>query len=419
MQRASNSIVRTTPQPAPTAGTQHSDTQLQPGRRAGVFFTLLLISVVHASPIPENDWTRANSQGLEAQRGGRYAEAASHFAAAVEAAGNDAERRAKAEMNLAAVVYYQGDYATAERLYRGLASFWETQDRPSERAKTLSNLAVLYRVTGRLDKAEALQRQVLTIYSKAGRARSQEAITTAYNLSETLRAQGRFQASLAQNSEVLAQAVEELGPESETVANLFQSQAALYRESGAAPRAEEPQRQALAIFRKLHGERHPTVASAANNLGQVLLALRRHAEAEALTQSALKDYEATLGPNHNLVAVALNNLGQIYRIRGRLAEAEPLYRRAVEIWEQSLGPDHPNVARGMKNLGDLFAQQGKYRGAEALYDRALRISERSLGADHPEIATILAGLSGLYRAQQRATEAGRIERRLARFTAQR
>jgi hypothetical protein len=74
---------------------------------------------------------------------------------------------------------------------------------------------------------------------------------------------------------------------------------------------------------------------------------------------ALKIDEKSYGPDHPDVARDLNNLGQLLRATNRPAEAEPLYRRALAILEKSLGPDHPWSVGARNNLAGLKAALGK------------------------------------------------------------
>ena len=67
------------------------------------------------------------------------------------------------------------------------------------------------------------------------------------------------------------------------------------------------------------------------------------------------DPEKVLGPKHPDVATSLNNLGWLLGATNRLAEAEPLFRRALAIDEKSFGPEHPDVARDLNNLAGLLS----------------------------------------------------------------
>src|SRR5262245_44646111 len=152
-----------------------------------VITSFVLAAVLSSAASDFGDaWKQATEQGLALQRAGRYAEASTYFTEAVKLAGDNAERRTMAEHNLAAVAHYRGDYARAEQLYRQVLKFWSDTNNQAEYAKVLTNLGVLYRVTGRLNEAEAAQSDALKVYAKGGLDHTREGITAVYNLAEVL-----------------------------------------------------------------------------------------------------------------------------------------------------------------------------------------------------------------------------------------
>jgi tetratricopeptide (TPR) repeat protein len=130
-------------------------------------------------------------------------------------------------------------------------------------------------------------------------------------------------------------------------------------------------------------EADPRRAATANNLGFVLHAQGRPAEALPLYEEALRLREAGLGPADPLVAQSLNNLAEALRALGRPGEAEPLHRRAAAVRRESLGARHPDAAQSLNNLGVLLAELGRYDEAEAAYRDALGAASPALGPDHP------------------------------------
>ena len=102
----------------------------------------------------------------------------------------------------------------------------------------------------------------------------------------------------------------------------------------------------------------------------VLYRAGKYADAIPIAQRLLAIYEKVFGPEHPTVAPALNNLANLYDAQGRYADAEPLYKRALAIREQALGPDHPDVARSLNDQAGFYRTQGRYTDAEPLYKRA-------------------------------------------------
>jgi len=160
-----------------------------------------------------------------------------------------------------------------------------------------------------------------------------------------------------------------------------------------------------------HGQDHPDVATALNNLAALLEGTNRLSEAEALMRRALAIDQKSLGPEHRKVATDLNNLAELLRATNRLAEAEPLYRRALAIDEKSLGPEHSDVARDLNNLAQLLQATNRLAEAGPLMRRALAIAEKRFGPQHPNVATALNNLAELLRATNRLAEAEPLMRR--------
>jgi tetratricopeptide (TPR) repeat protein len=166
-------------------------------------------------------------------------------------------------------------------------------------------------------------------------------------------------------------------------------------------------RRALAIDEASLGPDHPKVAIRLNNLGQLLQATGRLAEAEPLYRRALAIDEAAFGPDHPDVAIDLNSLGQVLQATNRLAEAEPLVRRVVEIFAKSFGPGHPNVASALHNLAQLLQATNRLAEAEPLMRRVVEIIFRfraATGHGHPHERAFIATYAGVLAQMGRSGE---------------
>ncbi len=127
---------------------------------------------------------------------------------------------------------------------------------------------------------------------------------------------------------------------------------------------------ALAIDRRLWGERHPETATTEANLSGLLLAAGRSSSAITLGRAALAGFESTLGPAHPRPAAAASNLADALRARNQFAEAERLYRRALAIDELAYGPSNGETLDDVRNLAGFLRERGRLREAAAL-DRRL------------------------------------------------
>ena len=148
---------------------------------------------------------------------------------------------------------------------------------------------------------------------------------------------------------------------------LFRSEA-----QGKLAEAEDENRQALAIRRKLLPSNHPDVAASLHNLAGVQFRQDNLAESESSYREALAAWQKLLPNNHPTVALALNNLAQVLAREGKLAqanarrqtlaEAEEKYRQALAIRERLFGASHPDVLATRRGLADVLDLEGKDSG---------------------------------------------------------
>ena len=178
---------------------------------------------------------------------------------------------------------------------------------------------------------------------------------------------------------------------------------------GAYAKAEPLYQQALEIYKKVFGPKHPATAAILNNLAGLYDNMGDYTKAEPLYQQAKGDYaqaeplyqqaleicKKALGPEHTYTASSLSNLAGLYDEMGAYAKAEPLYQQALEIDQKVFGPESPSTAEILNNLGFLYAHTGDYAKAEPLLRQALQIFTKALGSEHPNTATALETLAFL------------------------
>ena len=175
--------------------------------------------------------------------------------------------------------------------------------------------------------------------------------------------------------------------------------------------AEPLMRRALEINVAAYGKQHPIVVICLNNLATLLKDTNRYGEAEPLMRCALEIAGAAFGKQHSTVAACLNNLASLLKDTNRHEEAEPLMRRALEVAEIASGEQHPTVATCLSNLATLLKDTNRYGEAEPLMRRALEIAGAAFGEQHPLVATCLNNLASLLQDTNRHEEAGLLMRR--------
>jgi serine/threonine-protein kinase len=156
--------------------------------------------------------------------------------------------------------------------------------------------------------------------------------------------------------------------------------------------AQATYRDALAIRRARHGERHPDVAESLHGLGMSLRRSGDYAGAEPLVSQALTLRRQLLPAGHAAIAYTLSDLAQIRNDLGEYDSAEALYREALASQEKSLGPSHPDVATSMLSLARVLKTRRDFIGARALLERSLAIRRKAYGERHPAVALNLNDL---------------------------
>lgn len=201
----------------------------------------------------------------------------------------------------------------------------------------------------------------------------------------------------------------ELADEPEIEAAVHHTVGDTYAGLGLYEQAETHLRQALAIRRRLFGDRHVETAATAIGLARVLQTTERHEEAFELCRTALAASRALLGRDSPEFARGLVlYAGLLPRVRGDIAGAEQAYREALEIYARCYGPRNEHSAGALGNLGAMLFDYFRFDEAEPAMRDAYDMARETLGADHPY--TIMNGnnLAVLLAERGRADEAESI-----------
>jgi len=177
-----------------------------------------------------------------------------------------------------------------------------------------------------------------------------------------------------------------------------------YYRQGRVEQAAAMMRQNLELRQDLLGPDHPAVATAHNNLGDMLRALGDPAAAEAQFRTALKIRQTTLGPDHARTLTTRHNLATLFAERGDRSRAEKIWRDVLDRLRNTLGSEHPRVARVLQGMGTMYASAGDYAAAGAAYREALSIREQAT-PEHEATVSLHLLLGDVLRAQGRFEEA--------------
>ena len=232
---------------------------------------------------------------------------------------------------------------------------------------------------------------------------SEERIAQRLRIADVLMDLARWEESEEQQRHALTEAEELAHPR--LIASALNDLGQLLESTNRLAEAEPLMRRALAIVEAEFGTQAPPVVSYLNNLAMLLFATSRFRDAELLLRRALEIAEGGSGEQHSGVATCLNSLAILLRATGRPEEAEPLLRRALAIAEADVGPWHPSMATRLDNLATVLQDTNRTEEAEPLVRRALAIAEMAFGTQHPTVAIHMNNLAALLRNSDRQQEA--------------
>ncbi len=210
----------------------------------------------------------------------------------------------------------------------------------------LQSQAVLARVQGELDQAEALINQVVEVRSRRLGEAQPETLSAINELAVILQDQTRH------------------------------AEAAALLE------------QALDRYVALYGEAFPASRDVLNNLAMSQVALDDLDSAERNYRRALAIEQRLLGPDHLDVLILQHNLAGLLRRRDRIDQAVDLHRLTIDAADQAL--DDARMEPGLFRVGLAHTLRAAARWDEAdrQYLDARERLARALGPEHPRVLRI-------------------------------
>ncbi|MFN2604406.1 MAG: tetratricopeptide repeat protein, partial [Gemmatimonadaceae bacterium] len=227
------------------------------------------------------------------------------------------------------------------------------------------------------------------------------------------------------------QQARELSAQPEMQAQMFDVIGRLHTQLGNYDEAQSLLEQALALRRRLHGNRHPDVATSLENLANVAtlkqdiprtVELRRQAYAlrqqlsgvsDSKTMDALYELAFALHQSENreeadrlfnhwiaqiqrqppvVTATRADQLAAaaaLVRMQARPADAEAMYRHALSIRRAVYGDNHHVVAGTLVGLALAVSDRGRPDEADSLLEKAVDMLRATYPGGHPELASAL------------------------------
>ncbi len=185
----------------------------------------------------------------------------------------------------------------------------------------------------------------------------------------------------------------------------------LYQAVGNYNQAQEMERRALEINRKLYGERSWATAVSLNDLSVAYMSDSKLAEAQAAGEESLAIQHRLSSDENAELAATLDNLGQVYRQQGKDADAESYARRALGIRQKLFGKDSLEAASSMQSLSFILTYERKWSEAETMAREVLTIRTKRLGPDDPSVATAMTDIAWIEGVEGKTSEAEAFEQK--------
>lgn len=143
--------------------------------------------------------------------------------------------------------------------------------------------------------------------------------------------------------------------------------------------------QALAIFRRAHGERHDRVAQLLQLEGELDLAQGQAAAAEEKLEIAERVFRQALGAHHPRTARATAAHAAALLATARPGDAEALLRETIRDVEAAYPAGHPVLFELRLELASAIAARGDLRAARTML-RAVEVAARAHWGEHSPTA---------------------------------
>ena len=326
--------------------------------------------------------------GLSAQAGIQYARAMQHFREAEKFADarRDSEEWANLQDAIADLLFAQGRYGDAEKLYRSVI---ETRSRVvgPEHPDTLASRHRLIYALNEAEKhaeAEAEAREVVRLREKILGFEHPDTLLSRYNLASALYHEGKFAEAERLYREVSKLDNMVIGPEHRRTLAARIGLANALNDQGKYAEAISTYGEVIKLDEKVYGREHPVTLNDRMDLATALQANGQYLAAEAEYRMVIQVQEKVIDPKHAHTLNTRNNLAELLDDEGKYAEAEAECRQIIELEEKVLGPEHRLTLNSRGNLAVALLGQGRIDEAQAQIGDVMRLMEEKLGPGYPD-----------------------------------
>lgn len=300
--------------------------------------------------------------------------------AEADAAGADAEITAMARNKIADALYYQQKPQDAVILVEAARASLIAADKGKTEAmaETLSNLGIMYSVTGRGEENLDLQKQSVAIREALYGADSPKMALALLNYATALYEGGQATAA-APIAERAALAFVAGPTKDSTVFLALASAANVNADGGRILTAIDLAQKAVVIANDTLPADHPFTGFSQATLAKVLMQSGRFEEAEGPARSAADILGAKMGPKNSHTLTAIHNLAYIAYHLGKPDEAEQLVLASANVM-LDIRPEE--AIKSLASAANYAAEAGRPADGLAHAEKAYSIAAARLPAEH-------------------------------------
>ncbi len=305
----------------------------------------------------------------------------------VESARLAPDIEAQIRHTLGQTLYELGEYDSArvhvDRAYALRRSYYGARDQRT--TMSLSYVTALAESEGKYAEAESIARVIVGLQrDMPRRQRSTTELATALdNLARTIEYQGRLDDALALKLESIAlrrgltdsASLDALPYTLSSVAVSYQ-----YRQRWAS--AESLLIEALAVEKRVHGERSPMYGNVLRFYASVLDDQQRASAADSVIVRSMDVLRASVGARHPDYIKSVAARAQQRLSANDVSTAVAMSREVVALIGDALDESQPAASSTLQTLGIALDSLGQYAAADSAHRRSIALRKRYFPADH-------------------------------------
>ena len=257
--------------------------------------------------------------------------------------------------------------------------------RPERLMTTWNDISLVYDKAGRLEQAARASRQAIEIAEQVHGPLADETLSYKANLASYIESlPGR-----ADEAEALYREVATVWRDQRPVGDpnrtmILSKLGTFYAMHGRIDDAVPLLQESFEETRKQYGPEHPEVLIEQNNLAALRWMQGDFAESERLLRDLLAVSVRKRGEEHLETVTVRSNLAEACVQIGKAEEAVSLAAEAVDVGRRILKPDHWRLAHFHKSYGIALAEVGRREEALTQLRESVRIFNVNSGPEHPD-----------------------------------